>query len=65
VCHGNYQEETERKVSQSDAKKWPVAAEKSGVLSVVHLGLRLRAQKDAETKVTSLGDYLFFAPIGL
>jgi hypothetical protein len=46
-------------------KKGAVTAEKSGVVFVLHLGLRLRAQKDAETKVTSLGDYLFFASIGL
>jgi hypothetical protein len=54
-------------VSESDSKKWPFIAGKElpsdlgfGVVFVVR-----GAQNDADTKVTSLVDYLFFAPIGL
>jgi hypothetical protein len=70
LCHGNHQEEIEREVSRSDSKKWPFAAGKNCHLTwgseLFHRAwLRLRAQNDADTKVTSLVDYLFFAPIGL
>jgi len=58
------------RVSESDSKKWPFIAGKElpsdlgfGVVFVVR-GCGC-GQNDAHTKVTSLVDYLFFAPIGL
>ena len=58
------------KVSQSDSKRGRYRSKQLpsdlGVRSYFRRAwLRLRAQNDADTKVTSLVDYLFFAPIGL